>query len=146
MSVSATSLRPQGILPGGCVLRPMNEISGKEFKTVNDLEAFVKKHKGQVSLRPGSSFEIYLPKSAGSIYGSHRTLFEGFNQKTPLKTEVIAGKAAPIREPGDWVRVSVPSNAKAFAKDHISLVSRESIMCRPPSSKTLVGLTVTVVP
>jgi hypothetical protein len=138
-----------GILPGGCVLRPMNDVSGKEFKTPAELEDFVKKNKGQLSLAPGASFLVYLPRSVNpndTIYGARSTQFEGLNQRTPLKIEKVSGKPAPIRTPGDWVRVSANPQAKPFSKDRISLMTRESIMCQPPTSSKHFDVTLTVVP
>jgi hypothetical protein len=138
---------PQGILPGGCMLRPMNDIGGKEL-TLNGLQEFVQKNKGQLSLQPGASFMVYLPHSGGAagFLGSRSTQIEGLNQKTPLKLEKVSGKPAPVREPGDWVKVTVDPNAKGFTKDRVSVVQRESIMCQPPTSEKLFNMTITVVP
>ena len=137
----------QGILPGGCFLRPMNDIGGKEL-TLDGLRELTEKHKGQLSLQPGASFMVYLPHSGGGggMFGSHSTQIQGLNQKTPLKLEKVSGKPAPVREPGDWIKVSVDPKAKGFTKDRVSVVRHESIMCQPPSDEKLFYMTITVIP
>jgi hypothetical protein len=125
--------------------RMSNIADGMEFKTASELKAFVRSCGNQIRLRAGKSFMVYLEKSGPSPYGSHQQQIEGFNKKSPYSAKVVLGKLSGSRMPGVWLEITASAKAKAGAKDQLKVVEQETIMCKPPTSKALFAMTITVV-
>jgi hypothetical protein len=135
----------QHVNAGQAPSRLSNIVDGMEFKSPDELKEFVRSRSNQIRLRPGKSFMVYLEKSAPNPYGAHRQSIEGFNKETPYFARVVTGKKAGCRMPGEWVKITAKDSAKSGAKDQLKVVDRQTVMCRPPISKTLFAMTITVV-
>lgn len=134
------------IRPGGCFpMRPL--VDGKEFSTLQELQAFVKSSNGHISLSAGKSFMVYLENSFvpnQQMFGGSSQAVTGFNKNSPFKSSIVRNKKAPVRMPGQWVKISADKAAKPGAHDRLNLSQRVIGMCNPSSEKTLSTMTVTV--
>ncbi len=144
MPIRATDVA--AILPGGCF--PMRHlVDGKEFSTLQELQAFVKSTNGHISLSAGKSFMVYLENSFvpnHQMFGGSSQRVTGFNKNSPFSSSPVKNKKAPVRMPGSWLKITANKAAKSGAHDRLNLSQHVIGMCVPSTDKTLSTMTVTV--
>jgi hypothetical protein len=81
------------------------KLGGKSM-LVNELFGYHDASK-DMELAPGQSFEVYVP------FGPNGEKTEFNNPLSPIQVSVIQGKAAPIRSPGEWLKIEASDDAQA---------------------------------
>jgi hypothetical protein len=90
---------------------------GMKFNTLDQFQKFAKNN-GTVTLKPGASFQVFVPMKMGAGVS-----LRGFNKNSPFTYKTLNQAAPHKNEAGQWLQISAKAGAKIGTHDSLKFVS-----------------------